>query len=203
MMSTRTWPDRQRTEEADDYRRQGLWRDRTIADGLGSLMADRPDWVCLVDDLGRHTVAEIDRKARRLAGWLERQGFARGDVVAFQLPNWHETAAIALASNGASGEIPMDVSDLKKLLATFWFRSVFTRLSSEWQDRLLEQLLATTPVLQRRPGTRWLPLASCAPPWEIGCVCAATLYASRTIGVNTFSSLSIYRLQSSKHEVSE
>ncbi len=98
-MSTRTWPNRHRAEEADDYRRQGLWRDRTIADGLASLMNDRPDWVCLVDDLGPHTIAEMDRKARRLAGWLERRGLSRGDVVAFQLPNWHETAAIALATS--------------------------------------------------------------------------------------------------------
>ncbi|SSC65135.1 AMP-binding protein [Ciceribacter selenitireducens] len=95
----RTWPNRHLPEEAGRYRRKGLWRDLMIADGLAALLADRPDWVCLVDDAGRYTVEEIDRKARKLAGWFDRSGLAHGDVVAFQLPNWHETAVIALAAS--------------------------------------------------------------------------------------------------------
>lgn len=98
-MQARTWPNRHRSEEAERYRREGRWRDRTMAEGLAILMAERPDWVCLVDDAGRYSVTEIDRKARRLAGWFARSGLSRGDVVAFQLPNWHETAVIALAAS--------------------------------------------------------------------------------------------------------
>jgi acyl-CoA synthetase (AMP-forming)/AMP-acid ligase II len=95
----RNWPNRHLPEEAGRYRRKGLWRDLTMADGLAALLADRSDWVCLVDDAGRYTIEEIDRKARKLAGWFDRSGLACGDVVAFQLPNWHETAVIALAAS--------------------------------------------------------------------------------------------------------
>jgi cell division GTPase FtsZ len=57
-----------------------------------------------------------------------------------------DAAAVALASNGASRELPIDASELRKLLGTFWFRSMFTRLSKAWQDRLLEELLGSAPV---------------------------------------------------------
>lgn len=58
-----------------------------------------------------------------------------------------DPAAVALASNGTSSEIPIDASDLRKLLGTFWFRSVFTALSKNWQDRLLDVLLASGAIL--------------------------------------------------------
>jgi hypothetical protein len=35
----------------------------------------------------------------------------------------------------------MDGRELKKLLGTFWFRSVFPRLSPQWQDRMLNVLI--------------------------------------------------------------
>ncbi len=51
--------------------------------------------------------------------------------------NRSDAAALALARDGAESEIPMDGRELKKLLNTFWFRSVFPRLSRQWQDRIL------------------------------------------------------------------
>jgi len=51
--------------------------------------------------------------------------------------NRSDPAALALAGNGADMEIEMDARELRKLLGTFWFRSVFPQLSKSWQDRVL------------------------------------------------------------------
>ena len=52
--------------------------------------------------------------------------------------NRSDPAALALAANGAESDISMDARELRKLLSTFWFRSVFPRLSKHWQDRILK-----------------------------------------------------------------
>lgn len=44
------------------------------------------------------TIGDVDRTARRLAAGLQRRGVSAGDVVAFQLPNWMEAAAVFWAS---------------------------------------------------------------------------------------------------------
>ena len=79
------------------WRAEGLWRDRSMTQSLALQLDRGADRVCIVDDAGRYSLADMDAMARRLAGWLSGQGLGRGDVVAFQLPNWHEAAAIALA----------------------------------------------------------------------------------------------------------
>lgn len=60
--------------------------------------------------------------------------------------NRMDPAAVSLATHGTSGDMPIDASELRKLLGTFWFRSMFTRLSKDWQDRLLEELLRHVPM---------------------------------------------------------
>ncbi len=45
------------------------------------------------------TVGEVELIARRLAAGLRRRGVGPGDVVAFQLPNWMEAAAVFWASS--------------------------------------------------------------------------------------------------------
>lgn len=44
------------------------------------------------------TIGEVDRTARRLANGLQQRGVRAGDVVAFQLPNWMEAAAVFWAA---------------------------------------------------------------------------------------------------------
>ena len=51
--------------------------------------------------------------------------------------NRSDPAALALASNGAPSEIPIDGAEVRKLLTTMWFRTVLARLSQDWRDRLL------------------------------------------------------------------
>jgi len=51
--------------------------------------------------------------------------------------NRSEPAALDIAQNGANPDVTVDPADLRKLLSTVWFRSVFPRLSTAWRDRLL------------------------------------------------------------------
>ena len=54
--------------------------------------------------------------------------------------------ALALARNGAAADVPVDAIELRRLLSTIWFRSVLTRLSRAWRERLLETLVTSAAV---------------------------------------------------------
>ena len=74
--------------------------------------------------------------------------------------NRSDPAALRLAENGARSDVLMDGRELRKLLGTFWFRSVFPRLSPEWQDRILNVLVehVTIPNHAIRNGRRTVHL---------------------------------------------
>jgi len=67
--------------------------------------------------------------------------------------NRSDPAALALAGDGTASNIPLDGTELRRLLGMMWFRPVLSRLARDWQDRLLHVLLesATVPdhVLKR------------------------------------------------------
>jgi cell division GTPase FtsZ len=54
--------------------------------------------------------------------------------------NRSDPAALQLAADGVNADITIDGRELRKLLGTFWFRSVFPRLSPQWRDRMLTVL---------------------------------------------------------------
>jgi cell division GTPase FtsZ len=60
--------------------------------------------------------------------------------------NRSDPTAIALASNGAECSVPLEAPDIRKLLSTFWVRSVFPLLSTHWRDRMLETLLQSVAI---------------------------------------------------------
>ena len=60
--------------------------------------------------------------------------------------NRSDPAAVALAGDGATSDIPIDAAELRKLLDLMWFRSVLARLSSNWRDRILNVLIDSAPV---------------------------------------------------------
>lgn len=60
--------------------------------------------------------------------------------------NRSDPGALEIANNGASGNVRVDPSDLRKLLGTVWFRSVFPRLSNPWRERLLSVLVDSVVV---------------------------------------------------------
>ena len=81
----------------------GHWPDRTAADYLDDALRHYPDKVFVTDyksEAGTRTTLsyrDIDRISRRIGAGLAAHGIGKGDVVAFQLPNWWEFAAIHLA----------------------------------------------------------------------------------------------------------
>ena len=81
----------------------GHWPDRTAADYLDEALRHYPDKVFVTDykaESGTRTTLsyrDIDRLSRRIGAGLVAHGIGKGDVVAFQLPNWWEFAAIHLA----------------------------------------------------------------------------------------------------------
>lgn len=90
-------------ELAREYRGNGWWRDTTFLDDLAESVRVRPEAPVMVN--GRTvdgtvrvvSYREFDQQVRRMAGGLADLGVGTGDVVAFQLPDWWETAALLLA----------------------------------------------------------------------------------------------------------
>jgi cell division GTPase FtsZ len=60
--------------------------------------------------------------------------------------NRADPAALALAGDGATSDIPIDPVELRRLLGLMWFRSVLMRLSRDWRDRVLNVLIDTAAV---------------------------------------------------------
>ena len=60
--------------------------------------------------------------------------------------NRSDATALAIAGNGASSTIPLGLAELRKLLGTVWFRTVFAQLSQPWRDRMLDVLLQSGPI---------------------------------------------------------
>jgi 2,3-dihydroxybenzoate-AMP ligase len=86
------WP----TEVAERYRREGYWR----GDVLGSLLRDwagDPGRIAVVAGGTRHTYAELDARADRLAAGLSERGIGRADRVVVQLPNTVDFVVVCVA----------------------------------------------------------------------------------------------------------
>jgi len=60
--------------------------------------------------------------------------------------NRSDPAALALAGDGATSDIPIDGVELKRLLGMMWFRTVLARLSRDWRERILNVLLDSAVV---------------------------------------------------------
>ena len=60
--------------------------------------------------------------------------------------NRADRVALAIAAEERPSTIPVDGLEVKKLLGTFWFRSVFTLFSESWRERLLDALVAAVIV---------------------------------------------------------
>ncbi|MEU2738358.1 AMP-binding protein [Streptomyces sp. NPDC007095] len=88
-------------ELIERYEAEGWWTRETIGDLLAYGLDAAPDVEFRVHSAVRPwegTFADVERTARRLAGGLRARGVGSGDVIAFQLPNWMEAAAVFWAS---------------------------------------------------------------------------------------------------------
>lgn len=81
----------------------GFWRNQTINHFINQALMTRPDHTAVVayrSELAapvRLSYRELDRRAELIARGLSKLGVGRGDVVSWQLPNWWEFIALALA----------------------------------------------------------------------------------------------------------
>ncbi|MFB4298728.1 AMP-binding protein [Actinomadura sp. NTSP31] len=83
------------------YEAEGWWTSETLGEMLARGLAGAPGTVFRVHSAVRPwtgTFRDVERVARRLAAGLRARGVRPGDVVAFQLPNWMEAAAVFWAS---------------------------------------------------------------------------------------------------------
>lgn len=90
------------SELVERYENEGWWTRETLGDMLARGLKAAPDVEFRVHSDIRPwsgTVGEVENVARRLASGLRRRGVGPGDVVAFQLPNWMEAAAVFWASS--------------------------------------------------------------------------------------------------------
>ncbi len=84
---------------------RGLWPDRLPVDYLDDAVRERPDatafvgWNSALAREVRLTYAELGARVDRIAAGLLERGVSKGDVVAFQLPNWWEFTALLFACN--------------------------------------------------------------------------------------------------------
>ncbi len=81
----------------------GFWRNQTINHFIDQALKVRPDHTAVVAYRSEHAAPvrigyrELDRRADLIARGLTNLGIAKGDVVSWQLPNWWEFIALALA----------------------------------------------------------------------------------------------------------
>jgi len=83
------------------YEAEGWWARETLGELLARGLKSVPDAGFRVHSTVRPwagTFGDVERTARRLAAGLRERGVGPGDVIAFQLPNWMEAAAVFWAS---------------------------------------------------------------------------------------------------------
>jgi len=82
----------------DRWRSEGHWGTGTVDAAFMRTCAARGAAPALIDGALRMSFADWGLRAERLAAHLQRLGIGAGDVVAYQLPNWWEAAAVFLAA---------------------------------------------------------------------------------------------------------
>jgi acyl-CoA synthetase len=88
-------------ELVERYQREGWWTQGTLGDMLARGLDAASHTEFRVHSQVRPwtgTFRDVESVARRLAAGLRARGVGPGDVVAFQLPNWMEAAAVFWAS---------------------------------------------------------------------------------------------------------
>jgi len=88
----------------ESMKRLGFWKGRTVLDDLERNLALNPDKLAFVGYNSTRgtrvtlTNRELAERVNAIAGLLVSLGVRKGDVVAYQLPNWWQFAAIHLAA---------------------------------------------------------------------------------------------------------
>jgi acyl-CoA synthetase (AMP-forming)/AMP-acid ligase II len=141
-------------DQAQLYFEAGLWQRTTLVETARAAVAADPDHVLLIEGERRLTRAEAWEQSLRLAGFFLARGLKPGDVISFQLPNWSETAVIALAARMCGliiNPIPpiYRESELAYILADCGAKLIFVPGSFRKYDHqaAVEALRPTLPAL--------------------------------------------------------
>jgi acyl-CoA synthetase len=147
-------------ELRERYLAQGWWTDDTLgstaAAGLAA-MADEHFRVHSAVRPWRGTFADVDRKARALAGALRDRGVGPGDVVVFQLPNWVE-AGITFFATAYLGATIVPIVHFYGPKEVGYILDVAQPSVVVTPDRFgfTEHLAMYDELLATRPGPTWL-----------------------------------------------
>jgi acyl-CoA synthetase (AMP-forming)/AMP-acid ligase II len=85
-------------QHAQEWLQAGFWRNETLAEIAAEQTGKDPHATLLIEGSARLTRQDVYDASLRLANYLQQQGAETGDVVAFQLPNWSESAIVTLAA---------------------------------------------------------------------------------------------------------
>jgi acyl-CoA synthetase (AMP-forming)/AMP-acid ligase II len=92
------WMTRLSADAITRFTASGAWSGITLAHSATERVRKTPHVVAVVDGQHQLSFVELFTQASRLAASLRRSGMRPGDVLSFQLPNWHETMVINLAA---------------------------------------------------------------------------------------------------------
>jgi acyl-CoA synthetase (AMP-forming)/AMP-acid ligase II len=84
--------------QARQWTQGGQWENLTLADRAEALARTTPGHVTHIDGDTQLTAARAWQGGLQLAAALRAQGWRAGDVLAFEVPNWHEAVLIDLAA---------------------------------------------------------------------------------------------------------
>ncbi len=85
-------------ELAGRYLSEGHWTNTTLVDAARKALASDPDHLLLIEGENRLTRQQCWNQSLKLAAFFLSRGLKPGDVISLQLPNWVETAVIALGA---------------------------------------------------------------------------------------------------------
>ncbi|WP_236672068.1 AMP-binding protein [Croceicoccus sp. YJ47] len=107
------------------------WRGLTIADLAEQRAGEDPEFAALIDDMRALTRREWLADAHALAAAMRARGLRAGDVVAFQVPNWHEAGVLNLACAIAGFVVNPIVpiyrdAEVRQMLRDCGARAIFT-----------------------------------------------------------------------------
>ena len=87
---------------------------------------------------------QTDPSTRKIGNASPARSFTTFREFAVAL-NRADPAALALAGGGTS-DIPVDGTEVRRLLGLMWFRTAFDRLARDWREQLLRALIESTTV---------------------------------------------------------
>jgi non-ribosomal peptide synthetase component E (peptide arylation enzyme) len=137
------------------YRRAGVWLDKTVADFAIEAAEQDAGRITHVFDGQPSRIGGLVLEAQALAAALQSRGLARGDVVAFQLPNWREALVIDIAA-ALLGLVVAPIvpiyrdAEVAHMLADSGARAVFFATTYRGFDHaaMVQRLAATLPDLR-------------------------------------------------------